>query len=47
MDEVEDFGTRVRNVVQALGAAELKEWVEFGEMLLLRRHNRMMEKSRQ
>lgn len=43
MEVLEAFGDAVRTMALALDAEELNEWLQFGEMLLLRRERRMME----
>lgn len=44
--ELEALSEEVRTIASALDAEELNEWLQFGEMLLLRRERRIMEESR-
>ena len=44
--EMEGVAGEVRSLVMALDEQELREWMGFGEMLLLRRERRLMEEAR-
>jgi len=43
--EMEGVAGEVRSLVMELDAEELREWMGFGEMLLLRRERRLMEEA--
>lgn len=43
--EMQGVAGEVRSLVMALDAEELREWMAFGEMLLLRRERRLMDEA--
>jgi len=45
--DLEGLGEVVGRLVRSMDAEELNEWIQFGEMLLLRRQRRMMEERRE
>jgi transcriptional regulator with XRE-family HTH domain len=45
-EQVEGLGEAVRVLVASMDEGELREWLQYGEMVLLRRERRMMEESR-
>lgn len=46
LETLEGLGDGIRDIAVALDAEELNEWIQFGEMLLLRRERRIMEEAR-
>jgi len=45
-EQLEGLGEAVRVLVASMDEGELREWLQYGEMVLLRRERRMMEESR-